>query len=174
MLHEDFCLQAHLHVLVYVSVHADLVSEWQWKKVLRVHCLLWGPGFPLSWWAPPAVSFGRGFPEAWPWRCWSAPETPWLQGTARGARYDRHKNRNVTYASVFFFFLLFLSFWKKSQKDTMMCRNLRATLHSQSLEDKIRTLVCWTTRMPPFQFDKLRLMGTTNPFKRTWASRPKH
>lgn len=25
MLHEQFCLQAHLHVLVYVSVHADLV-----------------------------------------------------------------------------------------------------------------------------------------------------
>lgn len=27
MLHEDSCPQAHLHVLVYVSVHADLVSE---------------------------------------------------------------------------------------------------------------------------------------------------
>lgn len=27
MLHDDFCLRAHLHVLVNVSVHVDLLSE---------------------------------------------------------------------------------------------------------------------------------------------------
>lgn len=39
MLHEDFCLRAHLHVLVYVSVHADLVSELAKNTVCVFVCL---------------------------------------------------------------------------------------------------------------------------------------
>lgn len=75
LLQENFFLQALLHVFVHVSVHADLVSKTVREKKKSasacVHCLLWGPGFPLSWWVPPAVSFGHGFPEAWFRRYWS-------------------------------------------------------------------------------------------------------
>lgn len=97
-LHKDFCLQAHLHVLVYVSVHADLVSEWSVCSLLTLRA--WFSTFMMS--SSCCFFLARV--------SWSLALTPlictWNSITAGNSRrftcYSSHENSHcVIYTSAF-------------------------------------------------------------------------
>ncbi len=107
MLHEDFCLQAHLHVLVCLCTCRPsflMTVQNNNNKKKRACSLLtlraWFSTFMMS----SSCCFLRARVS------WSLALTllicTWYSITAghsrRFTRYDRHKNTNVVYASAFF------------------------------------------------------------------------